>query len=109
MRRQHAGTAGTARSSVRGCVHVACRRWPSQVLLQIITPYTRIRIAFIADELNISAPEVEQLLVALILDGQIDGHIDQMQQLLLLRQTSEDVKKCGARPACHAYPLAVVV
>ena len=40
------------------------------MLLNVITPYTRISIGFIAAELNISAAEVEQLLVALILDGQ---------------------------------------
>jgi len=81
---------------IRGYIEDLLKNIRTQVLLQIITPYTRIRIAFIADELNITAPEVEQLLVALILDGQIDGHIDQMQQLLLLRQTSEDVKKYAA-------------
>ena len=68
----------------------------TQVLLKIITPYTRISITFIAAELNVSAPEVEQLLVALILDGQIDGQIDQLAQLLLLRQSSANAKKYAA-------------
>jgi len=68
----------------------------TQVLLKVITPYTRISIAFIATELNISAPEVEQLLVALILDGQIDGHIDQIGQLLLLNRTRADAQKYAA-------------
>jgi len=68
----------------------------TQVLLNVIQPYTRISIGFIAAELNISSPEVEQLLVALILDGQIDGHIDQIGQLLLLRQTNADAKKYAA-------------
>ena len=40
---------------------------------QVITPYTRIGIPFIANEINITPAEVEQLLIALILDGQIDG------------------------------------
>jgi len=68
----------------------------TQVLLKVITPYTRISIGFIAAELNITTAEVEQLLVALILDGQIDGHIDQVGQLLLLRQSSADAKKYAA-------------
>ena len=67
-----------------------------KVLLKVITPYTRISIEFIATELNIPAPEVEALLVALILDGQIDGQIDQIGQLLLLRQTAADAKKYAA-------------
>ena len=66
------------------------------MLLKVITPYRRISIAFIATELNITPPEVEQLLVALILDGQIDGHIDQIGQLLLLRQSSADDQKFAA-------------
>ena len=68
----------------------------TQVLLKVITPYTRIRIDFVAQELNISAAEVETLLVALILDGQVDGHIDQLDRLLLLNQKSSDAKKYNA-------------
>jgi len=68
----------------------------TQVLLKVVTPYTRIRIPFISRELNISDAEVEQLLVALILDGQIDGHIDQIGQMLLLTDKAEDAKKYAA-------------
>mmetsp|Transcript_51942 Transcript_51942/g.116618 ORF Transcript_51942/g.116618 Transcript_51942/m.116618 type:complete len:435 (-) Transcript_51942:63-1367(-) len=68
----------------------------TQVLLKVITPYTRIRISFIAQELNITPAEVEQLLVALILDGQVDGHVDQLDQLLLLNEKSGDAKKYQA-------------
>lgn len=68
----------------------------TQVLLKVITPYTRIRIPFISRELNISDVEVESLLISLILDGQIDGHIDQIEQLLLLTDKAEDVKKYTA-------------
>ena len=66
------------------------------MLLKVITPYTRIGIAFIAQEINISAAEVEELLVALILDGRIDGCIDQIGQLLLLNQSSADKAKYAA-------------
>ena len=62
----------------------------------MIKPYTRISIAFIASEINIAAAEVEQLLVALILDGLIDGKIDQIGQLLLLSQSSADKVKFAA-------------
>jgi len=65
----------------------------TQVLLKVITPYTRIRIPFISSELNITAAEVEELLVQLILDGQVDGHIDQLQQLLLLNAKAADSKR----------------
>ena len=68
----------------------------TQVLLKVIRPYTRIRIDFIATELNIPPHEVEPLLVALILDGQIDGHIDQLSQLLLLNKEATATKKYDA-------------
>ena len=38
-------------------------------MITLIKPYTRIRLAFIAQELNISIADVENLLVASILDG----------------------------------------
>lgn len=50
----------------------------TQVVLKLIQPYTRIRIPFISLELNIPEPDVEQLLVSLILDKQISGCIDQV-------------------------------
>ena len=45
--------------------------------MRLIQPYMRIRIPFVSKELNIPEPDVEQLLVGLILDGRIQGRIDQ--------------------------------
>jgi COP9 signalosome complex subunit 2 len=56
----------------------------TQVLLKILTPYTKIRVPFLALELNITAKEVEDLMVSLILDNKIRGRIDQVNQLLEL-------------------------
>ncbi|KAH9305249.1 hypothetical protein KI387_009653, partial [Taxus chinensis] len=56
----------------------------TQVLLKLIKPYTCIRIPFISKELNIPEKDVEQLLVSLILDNRVHGHIDQINQLLEL-------------------------
>ena len=56
---------------IRNYIEDLLKNIRTQVLLKVITPYTRIRISFIAQELNISPAEVEQLLVALILDGQV--------------------------------------
>jgi len=68
----------------------------TQVLLRVIRPYTRIRLSFIATELNIPLNEVEDLLVSLILDGHIDGHVDQIGSLLLLADKAGDTKKYNA-------------
>lgn len=65
-----------------------------RVLLERIKPYTNITISFIAKELNIDPKEVEPLLVELILDGQVQGQIDQINQILLLQ---------GATYAPHTY------
>jgi len=59
----------------------------SRVLLDRIKPYTNITIGFIAKELNITSPDVEALLVELILDGDIQGRIDQINQILRLSGT----------------------
>jgi len=56
----------------------------TQVLLKILTPYTRIRIPFLSQELNITPKDVEDLMVGLILDNKIRGRIDQVNQLLEL-------------------------
>ena len=56
---------------IRNYIEDLLKNIRTQVLLKVITPYTRIRIQFIAQELNITPAEVEQLLVALILDGQV--------------------------------------
>lgn len=56
----------------------------TQVMLKILTPYTKIRIPFLSSELNITAKEVEDLMVGLILDNKIRGRIDQINQLLEL-------------------------
>lgn len=50
----------------------------TQVVLNLIQPYTRIRIPFVSKELNIPEGDVEQLLVSLILDSRISGYIDQV-------------------------------
>jgi COP9 signalosome complex subunit 2 len=56
-----------------------------RVLLERIKPYTNITIGFIAKELNITAKDVEPLLVELILDGKVQGRIDQINQILQLQ------------------------
>lgn len=55
----------------------------TQVLISLIAPYTRISLEYIANELNnIPIEDVESLLISLILDGKLDGKIDQVQGIL---------------------------
>uniref|UniRef100_A0A0D6R896 COP9 signalosome complex subunit 2 n=1 Tax=Araucaria cunninghamii TaxID=56994 RepID=A0A0D6R896_ARACU len=69
---------------IRNYIEDLLKNIRTQVLLKLIKPYTRIRIPFISKELNIPEKDVEQLLVSLILDNRIQGHIDQVNQLLEL-------------------------
>lgn len=64
-----------------------------QVLLKLIKPYTRIRLPFISEHLNIEQAEVESLLISLILDGQVDGQIDQLENLLVLAKDAKGSQK----------------
>ena len=53
----------------------------------------RITIRYISEELNIPMEDVESLLVTLILDNRVQGYIDQMNQVLNLK----DIVKQDAR------------
>jgi len=64
----------------------------SNVLLDRIKPYINVSLAFIAKELNISTEAVHDLLVQMILDGQVDGKIDQASLILKLNKTQESLK-----------------
>lgn len=68
----------------------------TQVLLQLIKPYSRIGIPFISSELNIGEEDVESLLVSLILDGRVKGYIDQVNQQLELHHEDEGALKYEA-------------
>ena len=69
---------------VREHVEDLLRTIRRQVLRRVIRPYTRISLQAIARELNdIPVPDVESLLVGLILDGKLDGEIDQVAGVLV--------------------------
>lgn len=85
----------------------------TQVLIKLITPYTRIQIPFISQELNIDVAEVENLLVSCILDkyakvgcckcvlivccySTIRGRIDQVNHVLFLDQASVNAARYNA-------------
>ncbi|PWN94983.1 putative COP9 signalosome complex subunit 2 [Tilletiopsis washingtonensis] len=60
----------------------------TQYLIDLVRPYTRVELSFLARHLNIPRAEVEELLMALILDGRVSGRIDGVRaQLTLLPRT----------------------
>jgi len=74
---------------IREHIEDLLRNIRTQVLIKLIKPYTRIHIPFISKELNIDAIEVEALLVSCILDNTVHGKIDQVNQVLELKQDTQ--------------------
>lgn len=91
-----------------------------RVVLRIVRPYSAVRLSFLAEvrgrggtrgwigacvftvpvaqELTISSEEVETLLVGLILDGSLEGKMDQIEGILRLKSSTSCVAllcRCG--------------
>lgn len=64
---------------IREHIEDLLRNIRTQVLIKLIKPYTRIKIAFISGELNIEPSDVESLLVSCILESTIYGRIDRVK------------------------------
>ena len=71
---------------IREHIEILLRTIRTKVLVKLIKPYTKIRIEFIAQELNIQMDDVESLLISCILDQTITGKIDQVNHVLELDQ-----------------------
>ena len=63
------------------------RQVREQVLLKLLRPYRSMRVAFAARELGVAPEEVEAMLVTLILDGKVQGRLDQVEGTLELECT----------------------
>eukprot|EP00879_Flechtneria_rotunda_P003357 GHRR01003585.1.p1 GENE.GHRR01003585.1~~GHRR01003585.1.p1 ORF type:complete len:436 (+),score=159.47 GHRR01003585.1:213-1520(+) len=78
---------------IRQYVEDLLRKIRTQVLLKLIQPYTRVQLPFISAALHIPEADVEQLLVSLILDNRIAGHVDQVNQLLEVGDKAQGMNK----------------
>ncbi|OJT08479.1 COP9 signalosome complex subunit 2 [Trametes pubescens] len=65
----------------------------TQYLIDLIKPYTRLELAFLAKQLNVENEEVEELLIGLILEGKVEGRIDQVAMRLELEPKHSLQKK----------------
>jgi COP9 signalosome complex subunit 2 len=61
-------------------------------IVDMIKPYTRLNLDYLADTLSLSQREVESLVVSLILDGRIKGKIDQVKGYIVLDRFHSDEK-----------------
>lgn len=71
-------------SFIRFYIDDVLRSLRTQWILDIIKPYTRIEIDYLARQLGISSDEIEEILVSLILDEKVQGRIDQVSKRLEL-------------------------
>ncbi|KAI0154140.1 PCI domain-containing protein [Xylariaceae sp. FL1272] len=58
------------------------RNMRTKAVVKLIAPYTRMKLAWIAKQINISESEVQDILGFLIVDGKIKGKIDQQSGIL---------------------------
>ncbi len=64
---------------IREHIEDLLRNIRTQVLVKLIRPYTRIKIASISGELNVDEPDVEALLVSCILDDTVSLRIGRVR------------------------------
>merc|ERR1712130_1028919 len=76
----------------------------SKVLVKLIKPYTRVKLEWLCKQLNATMPEIENLVVNLILDGSVNGRLDQIHSLLDLNYRQKADKLYGAM---HSWLSAV--
>ncbi|KAI0785294.1 PCI domain-containing protein [Irpex lacteus] len=65
----------------------------TQYLIDLIKPYTRLELSFLAKQLNVEINDVEELLIGLILEGKVEGRIDQVAMRLELDRKQALEKK----------------
>lgn len=69
------------------------RDFQKKAIKQMVAPYSRVYFSFIANQLKITVPRVEQLLVQLVLDEELTGRLDQVSGLVDLGQRSDGAAK----------------
>ncbi|PPQ77002.1 hypothetical protein CVT25_014819 [Psilocybe cyanescens] len=82
---------------IRSYIGELLRSLRTQYLIDLIKPYTRLELSFLAKQLNVEIEEVEELLIGLILEGKVEGRIDQVgMRLELDRKQSLEKKRYAA-------------
>jgi COP9 signalosome complex subunit 2 len=71
------------------------RNMRTKTVLKLITPYTRMRLSWVAKQLRISEVEVQDIMGFLIFDGKINGKIDQQMGVLEIYR-DRDAERIGA-------------
>ncbi|KAF5700376.1 COP9 signalosome complex subunit 2 [Fusarium globosum] len=65
------------------------RNMRTKGVVKLIAPYTRMKLSWIAKQLKISEPEVQDILGFLIVDGKINGRVNQQEGLLQITSDAD--------------------
>ena len=84
---------------VRGYIQELLHNVRVGVLIGLLRPYKRVRVAYLASSLGVDAAEVEALLVACVLDGVVAGKIDQINGLFVRDEDEAAVESAHAKAA----------
>ncbi|KDN45898.1 putative COP9 signalosome complex subunit 2 [Tilletiaria anomala UBC 951] len=76
---------------IKGYIDELLNTLRTQYLMDIIKPYNRLDLRFLAKQLNTTTFAVESLLRSLILEGRISGKIDQVNQKLELDRSARHI------------------
>ncbi|TFY83432.1 hypothetical protein EWM64_g585 [Hericium alpestre] len=78
---------------IRSYIGELLRSLRRQYLIDLIKPYTRLELSFLARQLNVEHEEVEELLIELILEGKVEGKIDQVAMRLELDKNRQSLER----------------
>lgn len=73
-----------------------------QVLLLLVKSYRKVRLSFVSSELGIPKDEAECLIVSCILNGDIKGRLDQINQVLVTSRGGSAKERAYEGIACYA-------
>eukprot|EP00042_Codosiga_hollandica_P049293 m.570068 g.570068 ORF g.570068 m.570068 type:complete len:443 (-) comp57848_c0_seq4:160-1488(-) len=79
-------------SFVREYIQDLLRNVRTEALVKVLKPYSRVRLSYLAHRLNVSLPELRQLLITSILDGLIDGRVDEIEQVVVVERRPSSSK-----------------
>lgn len=90
----------TADKFIRTHIDSMVRDFQARAVLSIVRPYSRVTLASLANALHVDPPKIEQIVVQLLLDGDLIGSLHQSGGILNL--TQPDVAKSRKFQAMHA-------
>lgn len=63
----------------------------SQVLIELVKPYTSVKLSLLAKKLGVSISIIEQALVGLIIDERVNGKIDMVNEVFTISQPKNTI------------------